>query len=61
MLLYMDRKREHFNRYVQSDIANYEKEMHIAKYNRRGDGHAVSPPLRTTGRDVNRYCFEGNA
>ena len=33
---------------LSSDIANYKKEIHIAKYNRRGDvcGHAMSPPLR---------------
>ena len=42
-----------------SDIANYKKEMHIVKYNRRGDGHAMSLPLRTTGRDANRFCFKG--
>ena len=33
--------------------------MHIVKYNRRGDGHVMSPPLRTTGRDAYRYFLKG--
>ena len=39
-----------------SDIANYTKEIRIAKYSMRGDvcGHILSPPLSISGRDANR-------
>ena len=39
-----------------SDIANYKKEIRIAKYSMRGDvcGHVLSPPLSIRGRDANR-------
>ena len=40
-----------------SDIANYTKEIRIAKYSMRGDvcGHVLSPPLSIRGRDANRH------
>ena len=39
-----------------SGIANYSKEIRIAKYSMRGDvcGHVLSPPLSIRGRDANR-------
>ena len=49
LLLYMDRKIEYFIEYLWvplfSDIANYKKDIRIAKYNRRGDVvmHYLSP------------------
>ena len=49
LLLYMDRKIEYYIEYLWvplfSDIANYKKEIRIAKYNRQGDVvmHYLSP------------------
>ena len=42
-----------------SDIANYTKEMRIAKYSMRGNvcGHVLSPPLSISVRDANRQFF----
>ena len=48
---------------IFSDIANYTKEIRIAKYSMRGDvcGHVLSPPLSIIrGRDANRQ-FKRNA